>query len=436
MKILKKINDKNILVIFTFLIMVFLPILKQGSFYLVKYGVIHNYDSINPAYVLYFSIPFLIYVYIRNLIKTKRELDIYDYLFYFLIIAGIIASIFSIDKEMSFFGKDYRHEGFFTLLSYYLLFITWKVEGKKEDIKKFIKLLIILAIFNSIYALFQIYTPFKFVLRYGKDLEMASGICGNPNFFGSLIVTVISIVTFKFLSDKKINIKTILLLILLFISLINSQSTGPLLTYILTILFIIIYQVIKKKIVKKNILYLTIILLTTLPSVLLINNYVYSMKRCEMCDVKESIENNESNIDNGRIEIWKNSLEIVKKNWFDGVGFDNFYLAYYEGVNLTAVDFISIEGQIQAVPMFYEIIDNAHNVYLQILVSSGVIGLIPYLILCLYTFIRGLRTKNELVMLLLGGFVAYSIQAFANINVLQVTPIYFIIIGLILSIKQ
>lgn len=441
MKILKKVTRKNILYIITFIIVALLPIIKQGSFYLQKYSFIKSYDEINPAYILYASIPFLIFVYIKNLIKTKRELDIYDYLFYFLTVIGIIATVFSMDKEISLFGKDFRHEGFLSILSYYLLFINWKVEGNKKDIRNFIKLLVIVGIFNSIYALFQIYTPFKFVLRYGKDMEMASGICGNPNFFGSLIVTIISIVTLKFLTDKKVSIKTIIVLILLFISIINSQSTGPLLTYIITIIFIIIYLFIKKKIINKNILYLVIILLITFISTYFINQYVYTLERCEMCDLKESIQNNnkinnKTSIDNGRIEIWKNSLNIVKKNWFDGVGYDNFYLAYYEGVNLTEVDFISIEGQLQAVPMYYEIVDNSHNVYLQTLISTGIIGLIPYLILCLYTFIRGLKTNDKLVMMLLSGFVAYSIQAFANISVIQVAPIYYIIIGLILSIKQ
>ena len=69
-------------------------------------------------------------------------------------------------------------------------------------------------------------------------------------------------------------------------------------------------------------------------------------------------------------------------------------------------------------------------------VSTGILGLIPYLGLCLLTFIKGLKLKNKLGILLLSGFVAYSIQAFANINVIQVAPIYYVIIGLILSIKE
>ena len=444
MKLLKKITDKKILYIFTLCIVLVIPILKQTSFYLVAYKVINNYDSINTAYVLFFSIPFLIYIYIKNIIKTKRKLDIYDHLFYLLVFAGIIATIFSINKNISLLGKAYRHEGFLSLLTYYLLFINWKLQGTKEDIKRIIKILVIYAVLNSIYALFQIYTPFRFILRYGPDKKMASGISGNPNFFGSMIVTILSIITTKFLHNSKISIKEILLIFLIFISLINCQSTGPFITYIITIIFLIIYLFIKKKIVIKKIFYLLLILLITYLSIFVINKYIFNIKRCELCDltieVNEKITNKEDSnkfysISNGRVNIWKKSLNIVKENPINGVGFDNFYLAYYEGINLTEVYFTSVDGQLKAHKKYPEIIDNAHNVYLHTLVSSGLLGLIPYLILCLYTFIRGLKSKDNIVIMLLGGFIAYSIQAFGNISVIQVAPIYYIIIGLILSQK-
>ena len=74
--------------------------------------------------------------------------------------------------------------------------------------------------------------------------------------------------------------------------------------------------------------------------------------------------------------------------------------------------------------------------YLHTLISTAILGLVPYLILCLLTFIKGLKSENKLETILLAGFVAYSIQAFANISVIQVAPIYYIIIGLMFSIKQ
>ena len=454
MNVLKKITDKKILYIFTLVILIFLPILKQSSFYLVKFDVIRNYDSINPSYVLYFSIPFLIYLYIKNIIKSDREFDIYDYIFFSLVLAGFIASLFAIDSDISWFGKDYRHEGFFTVLCYYLLFITWRVEGNKEDIKKIVNIFIIIAVFNSVYALLQLYTPFRFILRYSNDTDMVTGICGNPNFFGSLIVTILSIITTKFLIDKKVSISNILLIILLFISLINSQSSGPFITYVIVIIFFMIYLLIRKKTFIKNIIYLIIVLTITLFGVLFINKKVFNIDKCEVCDLASTItkDNNEDSsseendgeedtgysysVSNGRLELWKESLEIVKENPINGVGYDNFYLAYYKGEDINSVTFISVDGQIKAVPKYYEIFDNAHNVYLQTLISTGFLGLIPYLLLCLLTFIKGLRSKCDLVIILLGGFVAYSIQAFGNINVLQVTPIYYVIIGLILASKE
>lgn len=438
MGILKKITDKKILYIFTLCVLVFLPILKQASFYLSVYGVIKNYDSINPAIILYFSVPFFIYVYIKNLIKTKRELDIYDYLFYMLIFAGIVAVIFSIDKEIALFGKPFRHEGFFSVLCYYLLFITWKVSANEKDIKILIKVILGMAILNSVYALGQIYTPFRFILRFGVDTEMASGLCGNPNFFGSLIVTALGIVTPKLLIEKKKNILQFIILILLFISLINSQSAGPFLTYIITLLFFIVYLIIKKKLIIKKVIVLICVLLLTYISVYFINNNSFGVTRCEMCNVMESISDsdNHTDISSGRFEIWQKSLKVAKDNLINGVGFDNLHLAYYKDVNLTEVTFYSSGGQIHAVKKYNKIVDNAHNIYLHTLISTGLVGLIPYLILCLYTFIRGLKTKNNLMIFLLGGFVAYSIQGFLNLNVLQVAPIYYVIIGLMLSIKE
>lgn len=431
---MEKMTNKKILNLVSVCILLIVPFLKFFSMNLEMFKIIRNYDYVNPAIILYISVPFLLFIYIKDIINSKRKLDIYDYLFYILTIVGVISVIFSIDKNLAIFGKGLRHEGFLSILSYYLLFINWKVNGTKEDIKKFIKFLIILAIINSIYSLLQIYTDFSFILRYENDIKMASGLCGNPNFFGSLIVTVISIIICKFMIDKKISIKDILIIILLFIALINSQSTGPFLTLIITILFLIVFLYIKKQLILKKFLVLIIILITTYASIYFINKNVYKSDRCEMCieDIKQTINNG----GNGRLGIWENSLGIVKDNWLIGVGFDNFYLAYPNPKVNNAISLVATGGKLEAQTNYYYIVDNAHNVYLHTLVSTGILGLIPYLLLCLFAFIKGLKFKSKLGVLLLSGFVAYSIQAFANISVIQVAPIYYIIIGLILSIKE
>lgn len=428
---MEKITNKKILNIITLCVLLIVPFLKFFSMNLGMFKIMGDYDFINPAIVLYVSVPVLFFVYFKELKDTKRKLDIFDYLFYILIIAGLVSTMFAINKELSIFGKDFRHEGFLSVLSYYLLFINWKILGDKDDIKKYIKLFIVIGIINSIYALFQVYTPFNFILRYTDDPTMASGLCGNPNFFGTLIVTVISIVTCSLLMSKKNILNKVILIVLLFISLINAQSTGPFLTYILLVLFLVAFLYKKKSLVLKNILILLIVLVVTYTSIFFINKNIYKSNRCEMCDIEETVNNG----GNGRLEIWKNSLNIVKNNFIFGVGFDNFYLVYPNPKIESGVSFMITNGALEEEVKSYYIIDNAHNIYLHTLVSNGILGLIPYLIICLLTFIKGLKSNNKLVFLLLSGFIAYSIQGFANISVVHVAPIYFVIIGLILSKK-
>jgi len=428
---MEKITNKKILNIMTLCILLIVPFLKFFSMNLEMFKIMEDYDFINPAIVLYLSVPILLFVYFRELKDTKRKLDIFDYIFYILFITGLISTMIAINRDLSIYGKDFRHEGFLSVLSYYLLFINWKMLGDKSDIKKYIKLFIVIGIINSIYALFQIYTPFNFILRYTEDIKMASGLCGNPNFFGTLIVTVVSIVTCSLLMSNKNILNKVLLIILLFISLINAQSTGPFLTYILFILLLIAFLYKKKILVLKNILILLLVLIFTYICVFCVNKYILISDRCEMCDIKETTASG----GNGRLDIWKNSLSIVKEHFIFGVGFDNFYLVYPNPKIESGVSFMITNGTLEEEVKSYYVVDNAHNIYLHTLVSNGILGLIPYLVLCLLTFIKGLKSDSKLIFLLLSGFVAYSIQGFANISVIHVAPIYFVIIGLILSKK-
>ena len=426
-------DNKKLLKITSVCILVLVPLLQIFSRYLEKYNIISAYGSINPAIVLYFSILVLLFIYIKDLIKKRRKLDIYDYLFYILIFTGILSTIFSIDKGIAILGREYREEGLLSVISYYLLFINWKVNGQKDIIEKFIKFITIIAILNSIYALFQIYTDFDFIIRYTQDENMAFGLCINPNFFGSLIVTVLSINICKYLISKKSSLLEYLIIILLFISLINSQSTGPFLTLILVIIFLTVFLKIKKSLIFKRLLILCLLLIATYTSTYFVNKYIYTIDRCEMCDIDKTINDG----GNGRIEIWKNSLKLVKNHPLVGVGYDNFFLVYPNSKidNTIGIGVTTGELEIDKPNTIY-IIDNAHNIYLHTLVTTGILGLIPYLLLCLFTFIRGLKSNNKLMFILLSGFVAYSIQGFANISVIEVAPIYFIIIGLMLSIKD
>ena len=414
--ILKLLSKKNILYVLTFSILFLVQFTTILINYLVKYGIIENVSSVNPAIVIYICCPFLLGIYIYDIIKNKRKLDIFDYILIALFVAGLLCTVFAVEPKMSFWGSKYRHEGFVCVFSYYLLCMNWKVNASKEDVKKLIKLILFIGIINAIYAMLQVYTNSTHILRYYMGRKMAVGFCGHHNFFGTLMVTCLGIMTCYLLTEK-ITLKNIIIYILFLISLINCQSSGPIFTFIIMTVFLIIFYLIKKRLPLKKLIVVGILVLLVpgmYVATMYINKTSFDNGYCELCQIKQTIMTGGT----GRIRIWTNTLDVVKDNWLVGVGYDNLHKVYNQD------------------PTRIRIVDNAHNVYLHTLVSTGIIGFIPYMMLLVLAFIRGVKSKNKSMVILFSGFIAYSIQAFTNINVIQIAPIYYVLIGLMLSIKE
>lgn len=459
MKYIKKINSKQLLYIITLIILITIPLTKLLGFYLQKYNVISNYNILNTQYILYLTIPFQVYLYLKNTKVSNNKSHITDLIIMILIIASLTSSITAINPKYAFFGNQFRYEGFFVILGYYLLILNWKKYGEEIDIKKIIKTILLITVIHCIYGLLQEYTNFSFILRFTSNKEMISGIAFNPNFLGSLLVTSLGLTSSIFLTNDKHKKTMIFLTILFTLSLINTNSTGPLLTLFIILILLPIYLLILKKLsIKKYLILITTIILTIIGTIT-INTKLFNIKTCELCDtyqkifkttetkIKEETPSKESiiasettvqnqdingqyDITNGRLEIWRKAFEIIKQYPLTGIGYDNFYLAYHEG-KYYKIDFIKDEnGNQKAIKRYYHIVDNPHNVYLHVLTATGILGFIPYMILLLITFMICIKKKN---IVLTSAFVAYSIQAFVNINVIQIVPIYFIIIGLILS---
>ena len=467
MKYIKKINSKQLLYIITLIILITIPLTKLLGFYLQKYNVISNYNILNTQYILYLTIPFQVYLYFKNTKVSNNKSHIIDLIIMILIIATLTSSITAINPKYAFFGNQFRYEGFFIILGYYLLILNWKKYGEEIDIKRIIKIILLITVVHCLYGLLQEYTNFSFILRFSSNKEMITGIAFNPNFLGSLLVTSLGLTTSIFLTNDKHQKNMIFLTILFTLSLINTNSTGPLLTLFIILILLPIYLLILKKLSIKKYIILILTIILTIIGTITINTKIFNIKTCELCDTYQKIvkvEHKEEqnpvetsttkeetkqeltissevpvqnqdidgqyDVTNGRLEIWEKAFEIIRFHPLTGIGYDNFYLAYHEG-KYYKIDFITDEnGNQKTIKRYFHIVDNPHNVYLHVLTATGILGFIPYMLLLLITFIICIKKKN---IVLTSTFVAYSIQAFVNINVIQIVPIYFIIIGLILS---
>lgn len=81
---------------------------------------------------------------------------------------------------------------------------------------------------------------------------------------------------------------------------------------------------------------------------------------------------------------------------------------------------------------YNEIFDSAHNEYLHTLITVGIFGLISYVSLLLFFIKNCLKNKsnNAYVVAVVFGVICYSVQAFVNLNLPIVTPIFWLLIGI------
>lgn len=375
------------------------------------------YKYFRQSYLIYILLPVLLIVYLYSVIKKYYEITYVDIIIYILILLGIISTIFAIDVNKSIFGEVSRYEGFISLCFYYLLFLNVKNFTNIKYKKNIIKVLLITALVQFVYSVLQVYTNASFVIHFTQPY-MAFGTEGNPNFYGSYMVmcSLIAIVLYLMKNSKKY----LILSIIFFMGLCLASSTGPILGFVLAYIFLFI--IFFKKINTKRFIILSIILLalffTVDKSVLFVHEKIFNNTIEDAYNVKNELKNSFTNVSNndfgnGRLRIWLNTIPAVKEYFLFGCGIDNFAEIYPQPTGL--------------------VYDKAHNIYLQMLVTNGAFALEAYCALCLIVFIKGFKLKKPFEIALYIAFIGYSIQAFANISVIDVAPIFYMILALLYS---
>lgn len=81
---------------------------------------------------------------------------------------------------------------------------------------------------------------------------------------------------------------------------------------------------------------------------------------------------------------------------------------------------------------YNQLFDSAHNEYLHMLTTIGFAGLIAYLSFLFGSIKNGLhyRSKNPYILAIMFGVICYSVQAFVNLNLPIVTPVFWLLLGM------
>ncbi len=131
-----------------------------------------------------------------------------------------------------------------------------------------------------------------------------------------------------------------------------------------------------------------------------------------------------------RFFIWKKSLPLVKEYFWIGSGPDTFAFVFPDDAEKKEVF-----GDM--------IVDKAHNEYLQMAITLGVPALLTYLFL-LFIILRNafqaLKRVCEQEKIILFGLISailgYLVQAFFNISVIPVAPLFWSILGITMATSR
>ena len=428
---MKRKTSDSLITIYIFILLIYITI----SNFFITYNL---YKTLNLSNVLfYFGIVGLI-LYVFNKVINKIKFDIYDFLILCLILAGIISTIYAIKPEIALNGFNSRYEGLLQIFTYYILFLNCKNIDNKLCKRLLIWLIIFLGAIQAIYAIIQFSnTKYLFGYRIIRKRFYSTGFERNPNFLATIMIVslTLSLSIYFIKNNRLISLLSFVCSEILFLGLLCSGSMSVVVSlFFIFILLIILFFVLKLKLWPTLVKVLLISLaFFTCYRYFNINDKGYYLSQIEKStsEIGETITGNAKPIyGSGRIYIWKRTLEIVPDNLWNGVGIDNFYLAFDD-------------SNILVDPYSGSRVDKAHNEYLQKLVTEGIFSIILYIgllgILCIRSMIQIFKERkkeNVLLISLFLSFIAYCIQAFFNISVISVAPIFYIIMGLLCSFSS
>lgn len=196
------------------------------------------------------------------------------------------------------------------------------------------------------------------------------------------------------------------------IQVINSKLIIP--ATFVSIIYIVLF-VFRKNISKHRYLLITIIIITAL--IIGAIGYIY---------VINNITENNMAMLSGRGYIWYYSNELIKENFIFGYGPDNLYYNFPQ------------ENPHKSKFMPNDLIDKPHNMYLQVLLDTGIFGLIGFMTLLIGLLLKSNKAidlekdiyRNTYFKALMLVIMAYMIQGMVNDNHMTVQPIVYLLMGI------
>ena len=133
--------------------------------------------------------------------------------------------------------------------------------------------------------------------------------------------------------------------------------------------------------------------------------------------------------------IWARTIPLLKANWLLGSGPDTFTIEFPQD------DYIGLENY----GYKGSIVTKPHNMYLQMGVQTGVISLMAFLAFYMMYFIQSIRIyikgkfdtyASQLGVAIFLASIGYMIAGITNDSTITVAPIFWILMGIGMSMNR
>ena len=280
--------------------------------------------------------------------------------------AGILLAALLTDvRYTAFFGASHRNDGALSYLALATLCMAGMMSFGTANIKQIRTSLLITGSVLAGYGFLQTtgHDPFKWVIVYGPVI----GTLGNPDFVSG-IIGASSIATLWVIFTKEKPWLRVLGIIVLLLELFIIKRTGSVQGFVAFAVGLALLAVARFwQIDKRYGLVSTILAGFVSVAVLLglVNKGPLAAK------IYQSTLRN-------RLDYWHGAINMFKAHPIVGVGLDRFGENYGQYAPQVQI----VQGQTT---------DNAHNVFLQLLATGGLLVILPYLFLLAVIFIMAIR---------------------------------------------
>lgn len=324
--------------------------------------------------------------------QTRSKKGTLFFLVTLFILVSFVTNLTGLDPFTSFVGSTWRYQGFLLLAACFFLFLLTRLLIEQFGLKKIVSLSAIFLTGSvgiiTIYALVQAYS---YYILHNAIVPTYHGrivaTLGNPNFLGGYLATLLPFILFQNNRTSRLLIAfRAILSVGIVITIFFTQSRAAFLA-VIVLGIVFLYRLFKRlSIPQKIILSFGIFLCIG----------VFTLK----FQTVSSILTRGSFWDN-RVIIWKYGVQAFLKSPFLGYGQENFELILPPELFMKA--------------------DNAHNIFLETAISSGIAGVLLFLGI----FYNSFKRAPYPVKL---SLLAFLITAqFNPLSIAQITLFWFLL---------